>query len=139
MQQISVRSATTSTGWRQLVAVRCLPELMSLCRAPQNPTYRAWEPENFPLNSQERPPAVERSQFEPAEHRPAQRETDSEWLRHLLEPEFQVGQPGSPVATTRRGDAMAKCFEGLESPREVDLPLVKNPAHRQECQLPLAL
>ena len=114
MQQISVRSATTSTGWRQWVAVRYLPELMSLRRGPQNPTYRAWEPRNFPLNSQERPPAVERSQFEPAEHRLAQRETDSEWSRPLLDPEFQLGQPGSPVAMTHRREARAKCLKGLE-------------------------
>ena len=139
MQQISVRSATTSTGWRRWVAVRYLPELMSLCRGPQNPTYRAWEPRNFPLNSQERPPAVERSQFEPAEHRPAQRETDSGSSRHLPELEFQVAQPGSPVATTQQRETRVKFFEGLELPREVDLPLVKNPAHLQERRLPLAL
>jgi hypothetical protein len=32
-----------------------------------------------------------------------------------------------------------KCLEGLEPPRQIDLPLLKNPAHQQERQLALAL
>ena len=90
---------------------------MSLRPCPQEQSCRASVPQNFPLNSWERQPAVERSLFEPAEHRPAQRETDSESSRRLPEPEFQVGQLGSPVAMTQRREAMPKCFEGLESAR----------------------
>ena len=88
---------------------------MSLCPCPPEQSYRASVPQNFPLNSWERQPAVERSLFEPAEHRPGQCEMDSEWSRRLPEPEFQVGQLGSLVAMTQRREAMPKCFEGLES------------------------
>ena len=84
---------------------------MSLRPRPQKQKCRASLPQNFPLNSLEQRVAVERSLFEPAEHRPAQRETDSESSRRLPEPEFQVGQLGSPVAMTQRREAMSKCFE----------------------------
>ena len=113
-----------------------MPELMSLCPCPQEQSYQASVPQNFPLNSWERQPAVERSLFEPAEHRPARRETDSESSRRLPEPGFQVAQLGSPVAMTQRREAMSKCFEGLES--LADLPLVKSPAHQPEPQFALA-
>lgn len=78
------------------------------------------------------------SLFEPAERRLARHETDSEWTRYLPEAEFPVGQPGSLVAMKQRRETV-KCLEGLEPPREIDLPLLKNPAHQQERQLPLAL
>src|SRR6266700_1843073 len=71
----------------------------------------------------------ERSLFEPAEHRPA---------RRLPEPEFQVGQLGSPVAMTQRREAWTTCFEGLEPLRVADSPLVRSPAHQPERQLALA-
>ena len=82
---------------------------MSLRPCPQEQRCRASLPQHFPLHSFERRPAVERSLFEPAEHRPAQRETDSESSRRLPEPEFQVAQLGSPVAMTQRREAMTKC------------------------------
>jgi hypothetical protein len=113
-----------------------LPALMSLRLCPKKQKYRASLPQNFPLNSLERRPAVERSLFEPAEHRPARRETDSESSRRLPEPGFQVAQLGSPVAMTQRREATSKCFEGLEL--LADLPLVKRPAHQPERQLALA-
>ena len=112
---------------------------MSLRPCPQEQRCRASLPQHFPLHSFERRPAVERSLFEPAEHRPVKRETDSESSRRLQEPEFQVGQLRSPVAMTQRREGMPKCFEGLVSPSEAHLPPVKNPAHQQERQLPLAL
>ena len=115
-----------------------MPELMSLCPCPQEQSYRASVPQNFPLNSWERQPAVDRSLFEPAEHRPARRETDSEWSRRLSEPEFQIGQLGSQVAMTQRREAMLKCLEGLASAHVAGLPMVKNPAHQPERQLALA-
>ena len=104
----------------------------------QNQQCRASLPQNYPLNSLEQRAAVERSLFEPAEHRPARRETDSDWSRRLPAPELQVARLGSPVAMTQRREAMPKCFEGLEPAHEADLPLVKNPAHQQERRLPLA-
>ena len=103
---------------------------MSLCRGPQNRQFPAWGPQNFLLNLQVRHPATEWSLFEPAEHRPARHETDSESSRHLLAPEFLVGQLGSPVAMRQQREARAKCFEGLESAHEADLPLVKNRARQ---------
>jgi len=111
---------------------------MSLCRGPQNRQFQASVPQNFPLNLQERHPATELSLLEPAEHRPARHETDSESSLHLLAPEFLVGQLGSPVAMRQQREARVKCFEGLESAREADSPLVKNRARQQERQLPLA-
>ena len=85
---------------------------MSLRPCPQEQRCRASLPQHFPLNSLERRPAVERSLFEPAEHRPARRETDSESSRRLPEPEFQVAQLGSPVAMTQRREAMDEVFRG---------------------------
>jgi len=113
-----------------------LPELMSLCPCPQEQSYQASVPQNFPLNSWERQPAVERSLFEPAEHRPAQYEMDSESSRRLPEPEFQAEQVDSPVAMTQRREAMSNCFEELGP--LADLPLAKSPAHQPERQLALA-
>ena len=113
-----------------------MPALRSLRLCLQELKCRWSLPQDSPLHSLERRPAVERSLFEPAEHRPARRETDSESSRRLPEPEFQVGQLGSPVAMTQRREAMSKCFEGLES--LADLPLVKRPAHQPERQLALA-
>ena len=114
-----------------------MPELMSLRRCWEQ-SYRVRVPRNFPPNSFEPRAPVERSLFEPAEHRPARRETDSGSSRHLPEPRFQVGQLGSPVATTQRREAWTTCFEGLELPRVAGLPLVKSPAHQPERQLALA-
>ena len=114
-----------------------MPELMSLRLGPQKQKCRASLPQHFPLNSLAQRAAVERSLFEPAEHRPARRETDSESSRRLPEPEFQVAQSGSPVAMTQRREAMSKCFEGLEPPMLAGLPLVKVPAHQSERQLAL--
>jgi hypothetical protein len=108
---------------------------MSLRPSPLEQRCRASLPQYFPLHSFERRPAIERSLFEPAEHRPAQRETDSESSRRLPEPEFQVAQLNSPVVMTQRREAMSKCFGGLES--LADLPLVKGPAHQPERQLAL--
>ena len=113
-QQILVRSEKTSTGRQQLVGVRCLPELMSLCRGPRNQRCRAREQRNFPPNLRAQRPAVESLLSAPAEHRLARHETDSEWSRYLLEAVFLVLQPGSPVAMTQRREAKAKCLEGLE-------------------------
>ena len=78
---------------------------------------------------------VEHSLFEPAEHPPARRETDSESSPRLPEPEFQARQLISTVAMTQRREAMSKCFEGLES--LAGLPLVKSPVHQPERQLAL--
>ena len=108
---------------------------MSLRPSPLEQRCRASLPQYFPLHSFERRPAIERSLFEPDEHRPAQRETDSESSRRLPEPEFQVAQLNSPVVMTQRREAMSKCFGGLES--LADLPLVKGPAHQPERQLAL--
>lgn len=112
-----------------------MPELMSLRPCSQEQRCRASLAQDFPMNSLEPRAAVERSLFEPVEHRPAKRETDSESSRRLPEPEFQVGQLGSPVAMTQRREAMSKCFEGLEP--LADLPLVKCPAHQPKRQLAL--
>jgi hypothetical protein len=57
-------------------------------------------PQRSALHSLARRLAVERSLFEPVEHRPVQHETDSEWLQRLPEPEFQPGHLVSPVAMT---------------------------------------
>ncbi len=84
---------------------------MSLRPWPQELKCQASLPQYFPLNSSERRPAVERSLFEPAEHRPARRETDSESSRRLPKPEFQLGQLDSRVAMTQWREAMSKCFE----------------------------
>jgi hypothetical protein len=111
---------------------------MNLRPCPQALKCRAALPQHSPLHSLERRPAVERSLFEPAEHRQARRETDSESSRRLPEPEFQVAQLGSPVAMTQRREARTKCFEGLEPPRVAGLPLVKSLAHQPERQLALA-
>ena len=111
---------------------------MSLRPYPQEQRCWASLPQYFLLNSLERRPAVERSLFEPAEHRPARRETDSEWSRRSATPEFQVAQLGSPVAITQRREAWTTCFEGLEPPSVAGLPLVKSPAHQPERQLALA-
>src|SRR4029077_7079253 len=111
---------------------------MSLRLQPQKQKYRGSLPQNFPLNSLEQRAAVERSLFEPAEHRPAQREMDSKSSRRLPEAGFQVAQLGSPVAMTQRREAMSKGFEGLEPPMLAGVPLVKVPAHQSERQLGLA-
>src|SRR5438874_5224176 len=111
---------------------------MSLRPCPQEQRCRASPPQYFPLNSLERRPAVERSLFEPAEHRPARRETDSESSRRLATPEFQVAQMGSPVAMTQRREARATCFERLEPLRLADSPQVRSPVHQPERQLALA-
>ena len=92
-----------------MAAVRRLPELMSLRPRPQEQKCQASLPQHSPVNSLDRRPAVERSLFEPAEHRPARRETDSESSRRLATPEFQVAQLGSPVAMTQRREAWTKC------------------------------
>ncbi len=84
---------------------------MSLRLCPQELRCRASLPQYFPLNSLEQRAAIERSLFEPAEHRPARRETDSESSRRLPKPEFQLGQLGSLVAMTQWREAMSKCFE----------------------------
>ena len=76
---------------------------------PQNQQCRASVPQNFPLNLLEQRAVIERSLFEPAEHRQAGRETDSECSRRLPEPEFQVGQLRSLVAMTQRREAWTKC------------------------------
>ena len=112
---------------------------MNLCQGPQNPKYRASEPQRFPPNFRKRPFAIEWSRLGPAERRLARHEMDSECSRHLLEPEFEVPPPGSSVVMTPQREAMANCSAGLESQRETDLPLAKNPAHRQERQLPSGL
>ena len=84
---------------------------MSLRSCPQEQRCRASLPQHFPLHSLERRPAVERALFEPAEHRPAKRETDSELSRRLPKLEFQLGQLDSRVAMTQWREAMSKCFE----------------------------
>ena len=114
-----------------------MPELISLRPCPQGLKCRGALPQYFPLNSLVQRSAIERSLFEPAEHRPARRETDSESSRRLPEPGFQVAQLGSPVAMTQRREATSKCFEGLEPPMLAGLPLVKSPAHQPERQLAL--
>src|SRR5207249_6255797 len=119
-----------SIGWQYLAGVGRLPELMSLRPCPQKQKRRASLPQNFPLNPLEQRAAVERSLFEPAEHRPAQRETESESSRRLPEPEFQVGQVGSPVALPRRGWPWSERFEVLEQ-----LPVAKILARQSERQL----
>jgi len=111
---------------------------MSLRPCLQGLKWRASLGQHSPLHSLERRPAVERSLFEPAEHRRARRETDSESSRRLPEPEFQVAQSDSPVAITQRREARTTCFEGLELPRVAGLTLVKSPAHQPERQLALA-
>jgi len=111
---------------------------MSLRSCPQEQRCRASLPQHFPLHSLERRPAVERALFEPAEHRPARRETGSESSQSLPAAEFQVAQLGSPVAMTQRREAWTTCFEGLEPPSVAGLPLVKSPAHQSERQLALA-
>src|SRR4030095_10810161 len=111
---------------------------MSLRPCSQEQSCGASLAQDFPMNSLEPRAAVERSLFEPAEHRPAQRETDSESSRRLPEPEFQVGQVGSPVSMIQRREARTRCFEGLEPLRLAGLPLVKCPAHQSERQLALA-
>ena len=68
-------------------------------------------PQHFAPNSLEQRAAVERSPFEPAEHRPARRETDWESSPRLPEQEFQGGRLGSLVAMTQRREAKSKCFE----------------------------
>src|SRR5512132_122285 len=108
---------------------------MSLRPCPQEQRCRASLPQHFPLNSLEQRPAVERSLFEPAERRPAQRETDSESSRRLATPEFQVAQLGSPVAMTQRREAWTKCCQGVEPLRVANSPLGKSPAHQPERQL----
>ena len=115
-----------------------MPELISLRPCSQQQRCRASLPQHFPLHSFEPRPAVERSLFEPAEHRPARRETDSESSRRLATPEFQVAQLGSPVAMTQRREARTKCCQGVEPLRVVNSPLGKSPAHPQKRQLPLA-
>src|SRR5262245_39319363 len=107
-QQISLRSLN-STDWQQLAAVRCLPELMSLRTCPQEQKHRVSLPQNFPVNSLEQRAAVARSLFEPAEHRPAKRETDSESSRRLPALGFQAKRLGSRLATTQHREAMPKC------------------------------
>jgi hypothetical protein len=82
--------------------------------------------------------AVESWPFEPAEHRPARRETDSESLQRLPEPEFQIAQSDSPVAMTQSRQARTTCFERLELLRVAGLMLVKSPAHQPERQPALA-
>jgi len=111
---------------------------MSLRPCTEELKSRASLPQNFPLNSLERRAAVERSLFEPAERRPAPRETDSESSQRLPEQEFQIGQLGPLVVMTRPRE-MPECFEGIDSSGEADSPLMKNPAHQQERPLPLAL
>ena len=93
--------------------------------------------QNSPLNLWDLQPAVEHSPFELGEHPPTRRETDSEWSRRLPEPEFQVGQLGSPVAMKQQPEAMPKCL-GFESPHVAGLPLVKRPARLPEHQFALA-
>ena len=78
--------------------VRRSPELMILRRYSRKWSCRASVPQHLALNWLEQRAAVERSLFEPAEHRPARRETDSESSRRLPEPEFQAGQSTSAVA-----------------------------------------
>ena len=116
-----------------------MPELTSLRSRPQKQKCRASVLQYLPLNSGERQPAVARWLFEPAEHRQAQHETDSELSRCLLGPEFQAEQSGSSVAMPQRREVMPKCFEALELLRLAHLPLVKNPAHQRKPQLALAL
>ena len=111
---------------------------MILRLRPQKLSCRASALRNFRLNLLERQPAVEHSPFELAEHRPARRETDSEWSRRLPEPEFQVGQLGSPVAMTQRREAMPNCLKGFDSAEVAGLPLVKRPARQPERQFALA-
>ena len=88
-----------------------MPELMSLRPCRQELKCLASLPQYFPLHSLERRPAVERSLFEPAEHRQAKRETDSASSLRLPAQEFQVEHLVSPVAMTQRREAMSKRFE----------------------------
>src|SRR5438477_5288596 len=111
---------------------------MHLRPEPQNQQCRASVPQNFQLNLLEQRAVIERSLFEPAEHRQARRETDLESSRRLLELEFQAGQLGSPVAMTQRRVGWRNCLEGLELSCVADLPLVKSPAHQPERQFALA-
>src|SRR5215211_3466856 len=111
---------------------------MSLRSRPREPKSRKPLLQHFPLHSLERAPAVERSLSGPAEHRPAQRETDSESSRRLAPRGFQVTHSGSPVAMTQRVEAWMTCFAGLEPRGVFDSPLRKSPAHRPERRLPLA-
>src|SRR4029077_5864328 len=111
---------------------------MSLRPCPQGLKGRASLRQHSPLHSLERRPAVAHSLFEPAEHRPARRETDSESLRRLPEPEFQAAQSDSPVAMTQRREARTTCFEELELPRVAGLTLVESHAHQTGRQLALA-
>ena len=76
--------------------------------------------------------AVERSLFELAEHRLAQRERDPESSRRLPESEFQAGQLVSPIAMAQRREVLSKCF-GLPA------PLVKRPAPQPAPQFVLAV
>ena len=76
---------------------------MSLRPCPQEQRCRASLPQHFPLHSFEPRPAVERSLFEPAEHRPARRETDSESSRRLPD----AGVSGSAVGFTGCDDTTA--------------------------------
>src|SRR4051812_19447055 len=98
---------------------------MRLRPCPQEETRRASLPQHFPVNSLERRPAVEPSQFEPAEHLPVPHEMDSDSSRRLPAPEFHLEQFGSSVAMTQRREVWTKCFEGLDSPRLAGLPQVK--------------
>src|SRR5215831_11462031 len=111
---------------------------MTLRPRPQKQKCRALLPENFALNPLVRQRVVEHLPFELAEHPPLRRETDSEWSRHLPEPEFQVAQLGSPVAMTQQPEAMPKCLEGFESSHVAGLPLMKRPARPPEHQFALA-
>ena len=97
-------------------------------------SYRASVPQNFLPNWLEHRVAVERSLFEPAEHRQVRRETDSEYSQSLPEPKFQAEQFDSPVAIQQRRVPTWLDLQGLEAAHVAGLPPVKNPAHQPERQ-----
>ncbi len=88
-QQISFRPGN-STGWQWLAVVRRWLEMMSLPQCRQRANCRALVPQNSALNRLALKPLVEHSQFEPAEHPPAESQADFEVSVHLSVPEFQA-------------------------------------------------
>ena len=114
--------------------VRRLPEQMSLyLYLLRERRYRAMLLQNFLLNSFEQPAGVACSPFGPVQHPLARYEMDSECLRSLS---FQVKQFDSLVAMKQPPDATRVDLQGLASAQVAGLPLVKNPAHLPERQLP---
>jgi hypothetical protein len=88
-RQISFFSAN-STYCQGLATIQRSPELLILPLYLRQQSCQASLPQNLPLNRLKKPPAIEHSQFQPAEYPRAEYQTILATLLRLLWPEVQA-------------------------------------------------